>query len=292
MPEVIAGVPPDYFSRTGQRWGNPLYQWDELERHGYAWWIARVRTALERFSAVRLDHFIGFTRAWEIPADQPTAELGRWISGPGPGFFTALRAALGIPEGGALPLVAEDLGAVTPEVKALRDRFGLPGMRVLQFAFGDDASAPDFLPHSYPRRTVAYTGTHDNDTAVGWFSDPGGGASTRSPEQAARERLVATSYLASDGRAVHWDMIRAVLASVADTAMFPLQDLLGLGAEARMNRPGVAEGNWTWRFHDEDLTRALAERLARLTRLYGRTPEDPRDLDAPACLGAYGEADG
>ncbi|APR76963.1 4-alpha-glucanotransferase [Minicystis rosea] len=284
-PEVVAGVPPDYFSRTGQRWGNPVYRWDVIAGDGYRFWIDRLRAALARFDVVRLDHFIGFTRAWEIPADEPTAEIGCWSPGPGERLFIAVRDALG----GALPLIAEDLGAVTPEVIALRERLGLPGMRILQFAFGDDPAAPTFLPHAYERRTVAYTGTHDNDTARGWFDDRGGGAGTRTPEQTAREREVAMRYLASDGRAIHWDMIRAVSASVADTAIVPMQDLLGLGSEARMNRPGIAEGNWAWRFRAGDLTRALAERMARTARLYGRTPEDPRDLGAPASLGDFGE---
>lgn len=289
-PEVVAGVPPDYFSLTGQRWGNPVYRWDAVERDGYAFWIDRLRACLERFDVVRLDHFIGFTRAWEIPADRPTAEIGAFTPGPGERLFVALRAALGLPDDAPLPLIAEDLGLVTPEVTALRERLRLPGMRVLQFAFGDDPAAPSFLPHAYERRTVVYTGTHDNDTARGWFEDHGrgGGESTRSPAQAARERAVALAYLGSDGREIHWDMIRAALASVADTAIVPLQDVLGLGSEARTNRPGTAEGNWVFRFREGDLTRPLAERLARLTRLYGRTPEDPRELGLPISLDVRG----
>lgn len=285
LPEVVAGVPPDYFSRTGQRWGNPVYRWDAIEREDWRFWIDRLRACLERFDVVRLDHFIGFTRAWEIPAALPTAEVGRFEPGPSARLFVALREALG-----SLPLIAEDLGLVTPEVTALRERLGLPGMRILQFAFGDDPAAPTFLPHAYARRTVVYTGTHDNDTARGWFEDRGGScASTRTPEQAARERAAALAYLGSDGREIHWDMIRAALASVADTAIVPLQDVLGLGPSARMNRPGTAEGNWVFRFREGDLTLALAERLARLTRLYGRTPEDPRALGLPISLGAGDE---
>jgi 4-alpha-glucanotransferase len=267
MPAVVAGVPPDYFSRTGQRWGNPLYRWDALARTGYAWWIDRLRVTFDRVDAARLDHFIGFTRAWEIPARSKTAEGGRWVPGPGVALFEAARAALG-----PSPLIAEDLGAVTPEVETLRDRLELPGMRVLQFAFGDDPSAPSFLPHNYPRRTVACTGTHDNDTVVGWFHDPGG--RERSPEQVARERELALAYLDSDGAEIHWDMLRMVLLSVADTAIVPAQDLLGLGSEARMNRPGVPEGNWSWRLREGALGPELAARLARLCRLYGRT-RDP-----------------
>jgi 4-alpha-glucanotransferase len=269
-PTVIAGVPPDYFSRTGQRWGNPLYRWPKLRRSGYAWWIARFRQTLHRFDAVRLDHFIGFTRAWEIPADEPTALNGRWVPGPGAHFFRAVGRAVG-----GLPLIAEDLGAVTPEVTALRDQFGMPGIRILQFAFGNDPQAPTFKPHHYPRHAVVYTGTHDNDTAMGWFREPGGPASTRSPEQVEVEREFALRYLGSDGKAFHRDMIRALYASVADLAMVPLQDVLGLGNEARMNLPGTVQGNWEWRFRESVLTDELAEWLALLGRTYDRLPPSP-----------------
>lgn len=265
QPTVVAGVPPDYFSATGQRWGNPLYDWPRIAEAGFAWWIDRLRITLERFHAVRLDHFIGFQRYWEIPAHEPTAEHGVWEPGPGAALFEAVRDALG-----DLPLIAEDLGAVTPEVHALRDRFQLPGLRILQFAFGDDPSAPDFKPHNYPRRTVVYTGTHDNDTVVGWFHDQGGPDSVRTAEQAEAERRLAQAYLASDGREIHWDFVRAVQASVADLAIVPVQDLLGLGSEARMNRPGQAEGNWAWRLPAGALTDAIADRLAELVRLYER----------------------
>jgi 4-alpha-glucanotransferase len=274
-PTVVAGVPPDYFSRTGQRWGNPLYDGEAMAREGYRFWIERLRVALARCDLLRLDHFIGFTRAWEIPAAEPTAEHGRWVPGPGFALFEALSAALGP----RLPLVAEDLGAVTPEVTALRERLGLPGMRVLQFAFGDDPAAPGFLPHAYARGTVAYTGTHDNDTARGWFEDP------RVP---AAEHDLCLRYLGSDGRDVAWDMIRGVVASVADRAVAPLQDVLGLGSTARMNLPGTASGNWRWRVRAGELTRDRAARLARLARLYGRTGEDPRAAGEPRSLGDYG----
>jgi 4-alpha-glucanotransferase len=264
MPTVVAGVPPDYFSRTGQRWGNPLYRWARMKRTGYAWWIDRMRAMLQRFDAIRLDHFIGFQRYWEIPAAEPTAENGRWIKGPGADFFVALEAALG-----HLPLIAEDLGVVTRSVTRLRDRFKLPGTKILQFAFGTDPAAQTFLPHAYARRAVVYTGTHDNDTTVGWFTDPGGDASTRSAEQAEKERRAVLRYLGlRDGAAIHWDMIRMVHLSVADTAIVPLQDVLGLGSEARMNRPGTAEGNWAFRF--ADLPPQAAEHLRDLTRTYGR----------------------
>lgn len=264
-PTVVAGVPPDYFSATGQRWGNPLYDWPAHARAGFTWWRARLAHALRRFDAVRLDHFIGFHRYWEIPASEPTAVHGVWCPGPGPALFDALRDALG-----DLPLIAEDLGAVTPEVHALRARYDLPGLRVLQFAFGEDPSAPAFKPHNYPRRTVAFTGTHDNDTAQGWYADPGG--PTRNPAKSEAERRHCRAYLNSDGRAIHWDMIRAVQASVADLAMVPLQDVLGLGSEARMNRPGQAEGNWTWRLPPDALRPDHAERLAEMARLYDRSP--------------------
>jgi 4-alpha-glucanotransferase len=236
-----------------------------MRASGYTWWIERLRVTLRRFDAVRLDHFIGFQRYWEIPATEPTAVRGRWMKGPGADFFDALGRALG-----HLPLIAEDLGEVTPAVYALRDRFRLPGIKILQFAFGDDRSAPSFLPHNYPRRAVVYTGTHDNDTVMGWFHDRGGGDSTRTAEQTARERETALRYLGTTGGEMNWDMIRAALASVARLALFPLQDVLGLGSDARMNRPGRAEGNWTWRFEENALSSAVAERLGSLTRTYGR----------------------
>lgn len=270
-PSYVAGVPPDYFSATGQRWGNPLYRWRRMRKGGYAWWIRRLRTTLRRFDAVRLDHFIGFKRYWQIPASEPTAVVGRWIAGPGSDFFDAVCSELG-----ELPLIAEDLGVTSPAVAALRDRYGMPGIKILQFAFGSDPSAPDFLPHNYPRRAVVYTGTHDNDTTVGWFRDRGGAGNTRTAAQAEAERRACLRYLGSHGEEIHWDMIRAALASVARLALFPMQDLLGLGSEARMNLPGTATGNWTWRFEDGASTPALAERLADLTRAYGRAPESPR----------------
>jgi 4-alpha-glucanotransferase len=264
-PTVIAGCPPDYFSSTGQRWGNPLYRWRRMKKSGYAWWIDRLRIALRRFDAVRLDHFIGFQRYWEIPATEPTAIRGRWMKGPGSDFFDAVGRALG-----HLPLIAEDLGEVTAAVYALRDRYRLPGIRILQFAFGNDRSAPSFLPYNYPRRAVVYTGTHDNDTVVGWFHDEGGPDSTRTATQARKEREAALRYLGTTGEEIHWDMIRAALASVARLALFPLQDVLGLGSASRMNRPGQPSGNWAWRVAGDALTPQLAERLAALTRTYGR----------------------
>lgn len=264
-PLVVSGVPPDYFSETGQLWGNPHYRWDVLKKNGYSWWIQRLRSTAERFDAVRLDHFIAFQNYWEIPAEAQTAKEGRWVPGPGADFFE--KAAVEIKN---LELIAEDLGTVTPEVMALRDRFDLPGMRVLQFAFGNDQQAESFLPHHYPRRCIAYTGTHDNDTTVGWYNDPGNAPGSRSKEQIEKERHNARVYLKTDGREIHWDMIGAILKSTADTAIVPAQDLLGLGSEARMNRPGIAEGSWQWRLSGGALSGDLAQRLKRLAQDSGR----------------------
>ena len=254
QPTEVAGVPPDYFSTTGQRWGNPVYRWDVMADTGYAWWIARLRAILELVDIVRLDHFRGFESYYVIPADAPTAIQGTWRKGPGDRLFAALRQALG-----GLPFIAEDLGVITPEVVDLRERWGLPGMRVLQFAFGSDAPDDPHKPHNYLKHCVVYTGTHDNDTARGWFS-------TLTPE----ERRRALRYLHSTGRAVHWDMIRVVLASVADTVIVPLQDVLGLGTTARMNLPGTSAQNWRWRLQPRQLHARLSERLRTLTHTYGR----------------------
>ncbi len=263
-PTVVAGVPPDYFAADGQLWGNPHYRWDELKKRGYDWWVARLKAASERFDAVRLDHFIGFCRYWEIPASAKTAREGRWVPGPGGDFFHTVRREL--PQ---LELIAEDLGAVTAEVEKLRDQFDLPGMRVLQFAFGSDTQAESFLPRNYPRRTVAYTGTHDNDTTVGWYSDPGDTPGGRKKDQVELEKHHARVYLSSDGSRIHWDMIDCLERSTADTVIVPAQDLLGLGNEARMNKPGTVEHNWRWRLA-VPLDEALADRLARLMRESGR----------------------
>jgi 4-alpha-glucanotransferase len=274
QPTFVAGVPPDYFSKTGQRWGNPLYRWKRMRADGYRWWIDRFRTLLERFDQVRLDHFIGFSRYWEVPASEPTAERGRWVRGPGAEFFQAVRDALG-----DLPFIAEDLGEVTPAVRALRDRFSLPGMRVFQFGFGTDVQAAEFQPHRYPPNSVAYTGTHDNDTLLGWLDDPGGEGKPRSPEQAALERHRAIEYAAGPGIAhvdqPHLAIVRALYASSADTVIVPLQDVLGLGSDARMNIPGNADGNWTWRVSGAALTPKLRHHLRELARIYGRLPSNP-----------------
>jgi 4-alpha-glucanotransferase len=265
-PSVQAGVPPDYFSATGQLWGNPLYRWDALARSGYAWWIARLRAVFELVDVVRLDHFRGFEAYWEVPGDAETAISGRWVKGPGPAFFEALRASFG-----ELNLVAEDLGLITPEVEALRDAFALPGMAILQFAFGSDAHGNDFLPHNYERRKVVYTGTHDNDTIVGWWN-AGVGDSTRTAAEVERERERALAYVGGDGREVHWDFIRTLFVSVADVAIVPLQDVLGVSSEGRMNLPGRASGNWRWRFAASDLAPEVRRRLRAITEGSGRTP--------------------
>ena len=264
-PTVVAGVPPDFFSTTGQFWGNPHYRWSRLKQQAFRWWIDRFEHGLERFDALRLDHFIGFWRVWQVPADAPTAEKGRWAAGPRDALFRRLRRR----RGGRLPLIAEDLGLVTPEVTALRDRYELPGMKLIQFAFGDDLQAHDFRPHNYPRRSAAYTGTHDNDTIVGWFFDRGG--RERTAEQTERERRTALAYLGvDDAREIHWQMIRCVSASVANLAIVPMQDVLGLGPEARMNRPGTDSGNWEWRLREGAFDQGAVDRLCELARLYDR----------------------
>src|SRR5471030_1695201 len=264
-PTAVAGVPPDYFSATGQLWGNPIYRWDALAADGYRWWLGRFRAVLDMVDLVRLDHFRGFEAHWEVPASEKTAEHGRWVKGSGAYLFHAARAALG-----DLPLVAENLGVITPAVEAIREQFGFPGMSILQFAFGADPQGPSFRQHNYPRRLVAYTGTHDCDTTVGWWTSEGQGESTRSAEDIHKERELARQYLNSDGRDIHWVFIRTLLASVADTVLIPLQDVLGLGAAARMNQPATLGGNWRWRYRAAMLTPDLAPRLASLTALYGR----------------------
>lgn len=264
---VVAGVPPDYFSAEGQRWGNPLYDWQALERRDFDWWIARLGTTLQRFDAVRLDHFIGFHRYWEVPAWAATAREGQFVSVPGRALFSKLGSALG-----GLPFIAEDLGLVTEEVHALCRDFHLPGMRVLEFAFGEGFR--DYQPHRFPRNAVVYTGTHDNDTLVGWLSAHERATEPNERAQLLRERARALSYAGSDGHDAHWAFIRLAQASVANTAIFPLQDLLGQGSEARMNVPGTSSGNWSYRYRAEQLTPAIGERLLELTESYERIPPD------------------
>jgi 4-alpha-glucanotransferase len=276
-PSVIAGVPPDYFSATGQLWGNPLYRWDELARTRYAWWLERFRGVLDLVDLVRLDHFRGFEAYWEVPGRETTAINGRWVEGPGAALFDALREELG-----ELPIVAENLGVITPEVEALRERFGFPGMAILQFAFGTDPQGDGFRPHNYVRELVVYTGTHDNDTSVGWWTS-GVGDSTRSESEVTAERDFAFRYLDAEGRQIHWAMIRTLLASVADTVVIPLQDVLGLGSEARMNLPGRPSGNWRWRVRAGAFEATLRGRLRGLCETYGRVARsEERPSDDPA----------
>ncbi len=263
-PVVVAGVPPDYFSKTGQLWGNPLYNWEHMLEDGFKWWIERVHTTLKTVDIVRIDHFRGFAACWEIPGGDQTAERGRWVEAPGRELFIRIREALG-----ELPIIAEDLGVITPDVEKLRDDFGFPGMRILQFAFSSDTKNID-LPHNYIRNVVVYTGTHDNDTTVGWFNSVAGAGSTRDAKQIESEREYCLKYLHTDGKEINWDFIRTVQASVANTAIVPLQDLLGLGTEARMNLPNSTSGNWAWRFTANALGDGLAERLRKLAELYGR----------------------
>jgi 4-alpha-glucanotransferase len=250
---VVAGVPPDYFSETGQRWGNPLYRWTAHADEGYAWWTERIRRSFDLVDIVRIDHFRGFAHYWEIPANEPTAVKGRWRAAPGAALFKAIAGALG-----PLPIIAEDLGLITPDVTALRKRFAFPGMKILHFAFGGE-SGNVYLPHHHEPDSVVYTGTHDNDTTLGWWA-------AASPH----EKAHALAYLGSDGAEIHWDLIRAACASVADTAIIPMQDVLGLGSEHRMNLPGRSEGYWEWRFEWSQVQPEHAARLAALCTLYGR----------------------
>lgn len=255
-PTVVAGVPPDYFSPTGQLWGNPLYNWEAHRSGNYSWWVERIRSTLQLFDILRLDHFRGFAGYWEVPAGMSTAEKGRWVKGPGLEFFQAIQNALG-----DLPIIAEDLGEITPDVIELRDMLGLPGMKILQFAFSDPLNK--FLPHAYPENCIAYTGTHDNDTSIGWYRS--------TPE---KEADFCRRYLARSGEDIAGDMMRAVWSSVAVYALCPLQDLLRLGTEARMNFPGRLGGNWSWRFDAAQLTAEVASQLTEMNFLYARSGEE------------------
>jgi 4-alpha-glucanotransferase len=253
-PEVVAGVPPDAFSETGQRWGNPLYDWDVLRSRGYSWWIKRMRWAIETCDIVRLDHFRGFESCWEIPADEPTAIHGRWVAGPNASLFKALKSALG-----KLPFIAEDLGYITHEVHDLRKALDIPGMKVLQFGFGN-RGAHIYLPHQFEPDAVVYSGTHDNDTTVGWWN------SCATEE----EKAAVSAYLGIREDGVHWAFIRAALTSVANQSVIPVQDVLGLDSSARMNVPSQTTGNWSWRMQRGALTAPLAEKLAALVEVTDR----------------------
>jgi len=253
-PRVVAGVPPDYFSPTGQRWGNPVYEWSAHQSEGFSWWLQRVRGTIKHVDLIRLDHFRGFVACWEIPAEAATAETGNWMPSPGAELLEVLQRELD-----GLPLIAEDLGVITPEVDALRQRFHLPGMRILQFAFGG-AIERRFLPHNFENPTVVYPGTHDNDTTVGWYH-----------QLSMSERDYFCRYLGCDGSDPAWDLIRAAWSSVAILAVAPVQDLLALGNEGRMNRPGTATGNWRWRMSGRDEDTVWVPRLKELTELYERS---------------------
>jgi 4-alpha-glucanotransferase len=255
-PEVVAGVPPDFFSKDGQRWGHPLYRWDVMKERGYRWWVDRLRWAASNFDYIRLDHFRGFSQFWEIPAHEPTAIGGHWVDGPKDDLFEKVREALG-----GLPFFAEDLGYITPDVHALRERLKIPGMAVLQFGFGDPG-AHVHLPHTFTSEKVVYTGTHDNDTMAGWWAT---GATSQ-------ERECVQAYLGDPSDGIHWAMIRAAFRSVANLCMVPMQDVLGLGSEGRMNVPSLEDGNWRWRFSADLLRPELAKKLAALTEVSDRLP--------------------
>jgi 4-alpha-glucanotransferase len=256
-PYVVAGVPPDYFSETGQLWGNPLYDWDVMRREGFSWWIRRIKRAFDLYDMVRIDHFRGLVGCWEVPADHETAINGRWVEVPAEEFFLAILKRFPY-----APLVAEDLGVITPDVREIMYRFGFPGMKLLIFAFGDNLAKNPYVPHNLPVNALVYTGTHDNNTVKGWFEREAG------PED--KRRLF--SYLGREipTDQIHWEMIRLAMMSVANIAIFPVQDLLGLGEEARMNRPSISGGNWAWRLSPDALTPALAKRVREMTEIYGR----------------------
>ncbi len=263
-PKVVAGVPPDYFSKTGQRWGNPLYDWAAHEREGFQWWERRVSRTLELTDLLRIDHFRGFAACWEIPAHEPTAMNGRWVESPGHALFSALQRA----HGGPLPVIAEDLGIITDDVVALREAFAFPTMRVLHFSFsGED----ELLPHNYPTNCVAYTGTHDNDTTVGWYTTPAETHGLMSAEDLEAERDRVRRYFDTDGTNIHWTAIQRLMAGQTDAVIFPLQDVMGLGAAARMNTPGtVGAHNWTWRFSWDQWQPQMLETLRKITQETGR----------------------
>lgn len=264
-PTALSGVPPDYFSETGQLWGNPIYRWPVMQRLGFQWWIERFRGTFRLFDIVRVDHFRGFESYWSVPAREKTAINGKWVKAPGRKLFRELKKTLG-----DLNIVAENLGVITPEVEALRREFGFPGMAVLQFAFDGNSEGNPFQPHRFERHLFAYTGTHDNDTLMGWWN--GEGASTRSSAQTREENARARRYLGITNEPVNWAFIRLLWASVADTAIAPMQDVLGLDGKARMNQPGNGSGNWRWRMLRHAFTPALQAQLRELTETYGRIP--------------------
>jgi 4-alpha-glucanotransferase len=257
LPSEMAGVPPDYFSATGQLWGNPTYNWAKLEETGFHWWLMRIRAILDYVDWIRIDHFRGFQAYWAVAQGETTAMNGQWIEAPGEQLFNKVKEELG-----TLPILAEDLGLITPEVLELRDQFGFPGMKILQFAFGSD-SKNLYLPFNYPRNCIVYTGTHDNDTTVGWFNQLG--------EHERNRVLMFLGCLSPAG--IHWDLIRVAMMSIADRTIIPMQDLFGLGSEYRMNTPGQAEGNWSWRYRSEVINEDVCHQLRELTRFSDRAPD-------------------
>jgi 4-alpha-glucanotransferase len=266
-PTVVSGVPPDYFSKTGQRWGNPIYNWKEMEQSAFHWWIDRFRGTFRLYDVVRVDHFRGFEAFWEVPAKEETAIKGHWVKAPGEKLFHAVHAELG-----PLEIVAEDLGDITAEVEDLRRKFNFPGMAILQFAFGIEGNATSYRPHNLEREIFAYTGTHDNDTVMGWWNSSGGD-STRSEEDIRKERNFTLSYLGPGDESMNWRLIRAYYGSVAHVVVVPMQDVLGLGTEARMNRPGVADGNWDWRMNACAFDPESQKKLREFAMLYDRIPK-------------------
>ena len=266
QPRAVAGVPPDYFNSDGQLWGNPVYDWEAHEKQSFRWWISRIRSELRRVDLIRLDHFRGFESYWEIPANAKTARNGKWVPSPGIAFFKSLRENLG-----ELPFIAEDLGEITPPVHELRQSFDLPGMKVLQFAFGARSGDHPYLPHNYPRNCVVYTGTHDNDTSKGWFKGISR-TESRTPANSPSEAEFALNYLGCKRKDVVKALIRSAYASVADLAIIPMQDIAELGSSARMNIPGQATGNWVWRLADFQLSNENSKHLAELANTFGRIP--------------------
>lgn len=266
-PTVIAGVPPDYFSPTGQRWGNPLYRWDVIKDNQYVWWIERFNAAFQLVDYVRIDHFRGFEAYWEIQASEPTAINGQWVPGPGHDFLRVIKDALG-----ELPIIAEDLGVITRGVESLRDDFDLPGMKVLQFAWSDPSNP--YLPHNHVENCVVYTGTHDNDTTIGWFNGAVDDATLNFMKE----------YLARDIHEINWRLMQVAMMSPAHTAIFPMQDILNLGSEARMNTPGKEGGNWSWRFTEDDFNHDGKNRLSHLTWLYRRRPDQQEKIYGDAAV--------
>ncbi len=257
QPEVVAGVPPDYFSRTGQRWGNPVYDWGKLEEQGYDWWVKRMQHALKLYDVVRLDHFRAFAAYWEVPAEAETAIDGQWVEGPDRKLFDTLLRRMP-----TLPIIAEDLGMIDAEVRELKDAYSFPGMVILQFCFGPNLPENPYAPHNHVRNCIVYTGTHDNNTVNGWFYQ-------EAPE-ADKKRFLQYAGVSQDGGRAHMLCIRLAMSSVANLAVFPLQDILGLGADTRMNTPSVGQGNWIWRVLPEELTPERAREFAEMARLYGR----------------------